>query len=110
MAGWVTLPTQCWKGKVSETLIVYSEISDAACGYAFELGKDYLIFARLEQKGAEAWHAQAGWPKGTRFPAATTHICSGTQPIRSAILSDLDFGEPIWVRGDPDAGQPQNVR
>ena len=47
-----------WKGSFSDTLIVYSEVDDDACGEDFSLGDPYLLFSfystrRIQNDGSE---------------------------------------------------------
>src|SRR5467141_257704 len=65
MIGWVTVPVQSWKGTLPDTVIVYSARSGAACGYGFQIGRDYIIFADLEDRGG--WNRGSAWPEGTIF-------------------------------------------
>ena len=37
--------SQTWKGEQTNELTVYTESSGASCGYEFEQGKEYLVFA-----------------------------------------------------------------
>lgn len=36
---------EVWKGHVTQQLTVYSAMSSVSCGYTFEQGQDYLVFA-----------------------------------------------------------------
>jgi len=108
MVGWVTLPLRGWKGQVSETLTVYSPTYGSSCGRQFEIGKSYLFFTNLESQNS-IWPASR-WPKGAALPAPTTYLCDRTRWMGRAQEDLTELGEPIWVRGDPDTGQPQNIR
>ncbi len=37
--------SQVWKGPVSNSLVVETASANATCGYTFEVGRDYLIYA-----------------------------------------------------------------
>jgi len=100
MIGWVTVPVQSWKGTLPDTVIVYSARDGAACGYGFQTGRDYIIFADLEDRAG--WLRGRAWPEGTIFPVASTYLCGRTSPIQSASAVFTEFAEPTWVRGDPD--------
>ena len=100
VAGWMTLPARCWKGSVSDTLMVYSQPREGACGYPFVVGKDYLIFAHLDGGGEQSIGRY--WPDGTILPAAAVTLCSRTQPMKYAKNVLKQLGKPIWVRVDPD--------
>ena len=88
--------SEAWKGGVGETLEVTTAVSDASCGYTFEPGESYLVYA------------SGGLSVGT---------CSETKPLSGA-NEDLEvlgagtasghagdqYGQPS---GEPPAGQPQ---
>jgi hypothetical protein len=40
-----------WKGAPRKTLRVYSARAGATCGYVFQVGKRYLVYARILKKG-----------------------------------------------------------
>lgn len=42
---------QVWKGGIDKEVILTTALDSAACGYAFEEGKDYLVYA-YEHEGA----------------------------------------------------------
>src|SRR5262245_60303430 len=79
MIGWVTVPILSWKGRLPATLLVYSTRDSAACGYEFQIGRDYIIFANPEGRGS--WNYNNAWPKGTVFPVPATYQCGATTPI-----------------------------
>ena len=62
----------CWKGELADTLLVATELSEAACGYPFELDEDYLVYAM------DSAHADGLW----------THLCWRTHELR---YSDSDI-------------------
>ncbi len=102
MVGWRMVASRAWKGQVPETLTVYSDMYAPSCGYIFELGDDYLVFARAV--GHQGNRVDGGWPEGVTFPAVVTDACTKTRHLKSARSILLDLGEPIWVRGEPDKG------
>jgi len=40
--------SEVWRGKVTSSITVLSAISEASCGYIFEEGKTYLVYAKLQ--------------------------------------------------------------
>lgn len=76
-----------FKGPSHETLTVRTASNSAACGYGFEEGKSYLVYASDEG-------------------GLTTSLCSRTQPIEHAAgdLSELGLGNTPF---DPGAGSDQ---
>ena len=118
MVGWRMVASRTWKGAVPETVTVYSDKERASCGYPFERGKQYLIFAKAS--GPESWHdpmaprtspvAQhgEGWPAGVVFPAPVTDACTKTTRLEKAKSILEKLGEPIRAQGNP--GAPSLVR
>ena len=76
--------SEVWKGPQRETLEVITTPHDAACGYPFKEGQEYLIFS---------------YGKGEPFK---TDSCSGTQPLSTADedLAFLGNGEKPKDGGD----------
>jgi hypothetical protein len=58
--------SQVWKGKVEKQQVVLTSSSSASCGYSFEKGKEYLVYASTQ---------------GTQLE---TGLCSGTKPLANA--------------------------
>ena len=85
MIRWALVPVASWKGEVRDTLLVYSPRYGASCGYGFQVGEAYIVFARA-------------WPGGPAFPAHTTNLCSHTRPLTSAWADVMDLGAPLWER------------
>ena len=82
-----------WKGEPFDTVSIYSERDEAACGYMFQPGEAYLVYAT-------AWQALWGapsWPVGTSFPALSTSLCIGTKPLGSAGGDLAALGTPDWL-------------
>lgn len=72
-----------WKGGVGERIDIYTANECCICGYPFELGKEYLIYAYRRPSGR-----------------LVTSICSRTQPISRARqdLRALGWGaSPSWL-------------
>ena len=65
--------SRVWKGRRSPRLVVTTSGSSASCGYSFEQGKEYLVYASAE-------------------PRLTTGLCSGTKPLSMA-QADLAYLE-----------------
>jgi len=78
-----------WKGPQEEVLEVSTAENEALCGFGFEMGREYLVFAFGEA------------------PDLLTNICT-----RTALSSEGDadaLGPPLWVRGDPQSFQRGDV-
>ena len=58
--------SKVWKGRVTRQSVIMTANSSASCGYTFEKGREYLIYA-------------SGQPS-----ELTTGLCSGTKPLSSA--------------------------
>ncbi len=65
----------CWKGSVSDTVHVFTEILEAACGFPFVAGEEYLVYA------------------GGRGRFFTTDLCQ-TKKLALAQLYDFQFIGP----------------
>ena len=72
---------ESWKGIDEEPLTINTSTSGNTCGYDFELGNDYLVYA----------HGQTQ-PIGGK-PELGTGICSRTTPISTAQADLLVLGE-----------------
>jgi ketosteroid isomerase-like protein len=123
MVGWRMATSQTWKGAVPDTVAVYSDKERAACGYTFEAGRRYLVFAKAS--GPEAWHnpmgvgtdgvrrAAEGWPAGIIFfPVPVTDACTKTTPLERAKGTLEELGDPR-TPGSPAqdlGGGPSQVR
>ena len=67
----------CWKGPVTDRVVVYTALYDAACGFWFTEGAEYLVYARSTPgKGLE------------------TGLCSRTQALGTAGADLEALGEP----------------
>lgn len=53
-----------WKGAVTRDMTLVTDKTSASCGFPFQVGMEYLVFARQEPSGS-----------------LTTGLCSGTQPL-----------------------------
>lgn len=61
-----------WKGKLSKTIDISTPLDSAACGFSFETGKEYLVYA---------------YENGNKL---TTNICSRTK-ILTGSTEDVAF-------------------
>ena len=98
MVRWLMVPSRGWKGVPGETLAVYSPASGASCGYRFEVGSQYLVYAQIAKRSGGGWASNFGWPKDAVFPAATTFLCDRTRPMESAGEDLAALGDPVWSR------------
>lgn len=85
--------SQVWKGDVSHPLLLETASSSASCGYTFEVGRDYLVYA------------------GGAPDRLEVSLCSRTQLLAGATedLSLLGAGQPLPA-ADPPAtpGRPND--
>ena len=72
------VPARRWKGAAADTVTVRTPPNGAVCGYAFEVGREYLVYA----DGAEG-------ADGLRV-----YLCSRTRPL-------ADAGEDLAALGAP---------
>ncbi len=84
--------TTVWKGEVARETLVFTGNGGGDCGYPFQQGESYLIYAFTSGGGDPQY-----------FPAGnfTTGTCNGTKPLAQA-GEDLAF---LGV-GTPPAGTP----
>lgn len=70
-----------WKGSVNETMYVTTPPTGGSCGFAFEKGDEYIVYASHSSLDAAAY---------------STSICSRTAPLDQAQvdLDALGFGTP----------------
>lgn len=74
------LVTAVWKGLVRDTLAVVSGQGGGDCGYVFEPGRRYLVYAYVED-------GDLG-----------TDICTRTTPFATAFEDRSQLREPVWVK------------
>jgi hypothetical protein len=60
------VPIDRWKGPIDYTEVVVTPPNEAVCGFPFEVGQEYLIFATVTYTGI------------TYTPTPFTHLCSRT--------------------------------
>lgn len=66
---------RAWKGLSGEVDSIYTPFSEASCGYDFEVGETYLVYAFIDERGR-----------------MMTHLCSRTRPASFA-QTDLNYLE-----------------
>ncbi len=76
---------RAWKGVEEKKLVVSTAKSSASCGYGFQEGKTYLIYAYKEDKA----------------PMLRVSLCSRTQALDKAEgdLKELGEGKPVVEKG-----------
>jgi len=75
-----------WKGTVVPLMHVYTPLDEASCGFEFEIGTEYLIYAFDSTEPC--------------CPTVVTGICTRTRVLSSA-QEDLDYlGDPLPVPVD----------
>jgi hypothetical protein len=85
--------TRRWKGVDTEEVVVRTARDSAACGFAFEVGQDYLVYASAEDEA------------GT----LSTGLCDRTARVADASedLEALGTGEvPVDVEEEPTTSGP----
>lgn len=71
-------PLQRWKGPLGFQQLVVTPLDTGVCGFPFEVGEEYLVFATMTYYGI------------TLTPAPFTHLCSRTSLLAGNIyLPDL---------------------
>jgi hypothetical protein len=82
--------SQVWKGKPDRQMVITTSGSSASCGYFFEKGKEYLVYANGQ---------------GTQLQ---TGLCSGTKPLSNAQADLAVLGRGISpTPQNPSAAQLQ---
>lgn len=86
-----------WRGDVPAEVAIYTAQGSAACGYSFEVGSEYLVYAYTGTGGV-----------GGTTDALNTNLCNRTRLIADAAadLAVLGPGQPIDT--DPTAGPSGN--
>lgn len=84
---------QVWKGQSEETLTITTVSSSAACGYSFQTGVSYLVYAHRA------------------YQQLTASLCSRTQPLGMAAvdLAALGKGESPSVQPRPLSPLPTST-
>lgn len=92
--------SRAWKGVSTETVEVGTSSFGTACGYHFEVGEEYLVYAGGGGIASGSTPSLGEQPvrRSANPPRLWTHACSGTQ--RFAVAEDNDLlalGTPEWV-------------
>lgn len=83
-----------WKGvPAGDQLTVWTAEQSAACGYSFEPGEEYLVYA---------YDADAGELTTNEL---TTNLCSRNAPLARADEDLAALGEPVRIVTKDDAGE-----
>ncbi len=98
MIRWRLVASRGWKGEPFDTVVIYSERDEAACGFVFRAGELYLVYAYSMESD---WASGRAWPVGTEFPVLSTGLCIRTRELDRATADLSDLGKPMWVRGLP---------
>jgi hypothetical protein len=82
-----------WKGVDEPLMVVKTNLSEASCGYDFEIGRDYLIFAYGKEK------------------PLSTGLCAGARFLENASqeLEELDKGEKVQMSHGQNVLLPLSV-
>ena len=83
--------SESWKGAGGETVDVQTAVSDASCGYPFDEGEGYLVFAS----------------KGIFFEEGELEVglCGSTKPLSKARAELAALGPGAAPTGPPAAGE-----
>jgi len=82
LRGAVLVPQSVWKGVMTDTMIVWTADTEGACGFPFEDGKEYLVFASIRDSAS-----------------FDTNLCAGTQPVEAASRYLELLGQPHGTAG-----------
>ena len=93
MVRYEMVATEGWKGEPRDTITIYSEVSGASCGFGFQVGQTYLVYAYVM---TEDWWQRA-WPVGTTFPLYAASLCSRTGEFDRAAEDLAWLGPPAWL-------------
>jgi hypothetical protein len=78
--------SEVWKGKTEQQLVVVTSGSSASCGYSFQKGQEYLVYASDQEAKLQ------------------TGLCSGTKPLADA-KEDL----AVLGKGETPTSQSSNT-
>jgi hypothetical protein len=73
--------TRAWKGVKAKEVVVYTANNGAACGFEFQKGKSYLIYAKQHQRDEE------------KEKVLATSICTRTALLAEAMGDVMELGE-----------------
>ena len=75
--------TTTWKGVAEKNVVVQTASDSAACGFTFEVGKSYLVYAYLTGE------------EGAKDRALATNICTRTHLVDDRAKEDIaELGPP----------------
>lgn len=80
-----------WKGGVSERVVIRTARDEAACGYNFNVGDDYLVYAHPSEYGLVTGLCERTTELGTASEDLAV-LGSGEPPLM------IEEGAPIWLR------------
>jgi hypothetical protein len=90
-----------WKGPVESTLLVQTARDSAACGYAFEIGREYLVYAGGSPEALEVnlcsrtrLMAEAGEDVAALGEGETLSVPDGVTPTPHQIMLPVVGGAP----------------
>lgn len=84
---------QSWRGADAEHVEVLTAAQSAECGYPFEVGRSYLVYAQRSQTGA-----------------LSTGLCSRTRPVQEADEDRRALGSgtvPVEIADEPLEPEPR---
>jgi hypothetical protein len=87
-----------WKGSTADTIYVHSEESEISCGFEFEVGERYLVYAA--SPGTAFWQRRTG--ASPEPSALVTGLCRRTILIDGAGEDLRALPPPIHVRSGSD--------
>lgn len=95
-----------WKGAVVESIVIVVERSTEACGFAFDLGEEYLVYA----DGPPFY--TTGWCAGTKlFDGDVAHLGAGWTPRpgidEQALAYDQRYSDAAAAESEP--APPESV-
>jgi hypothetical protein len=71
-----------WKGvEKAKEVVVYTANNGAACGFGFEKGKSYLVYANMLKRGEDK--------------VLGTNLCTRTAALDAAAKDIKELGEPV---------------
>jgi hypothetical protein len=68
-----------WKGMLGKTVVIRTPASEAACGYTFRVGGDYMVYAYDRGRPGEPY----------------TGLCTHTKPLAKAAIDKALFGSSL---------------
>ena len=73
-----------WKGSIQDTVDVYSARGEESCGFEFEVGQNYLIYARIIEKVENFGLHIRLWLRKVELPVIVTGLCTRTRLLEDA--------------------------